>query len=146
MPGHLVETSSAGRATTMAGLASILIGLVYMTPFLGTREQEVGEWGVVSFALGVALLVFSAIVQSRPGGPAKLVGALACLGLALLQVLPITLWLVIGATTDNVPPHGAATRLAFAAGHAAVLLVAVRAMVIILRATHRAGREEPQGP
>lgn len=133
MLDRLVYVSSARRATAVAGLASILISLPYLTPFLGPREQEVRQWGVVSLALGVALLGLSAVVLNRRTGAGKLIGASACLSLALLQGPPIALWLVIGAMTDNVSPYSAAVRVVFAAGHAAVLVVAVVALTSILR-------------
>lgn len=121
---------SAARQVRVAGGLSVVISLPYITQVMPV-EEEVAIWGVVCIGLGTLLLSLTLARLSRR------LGWFACAALivvALLQVLPIWLWLTLRVTTDF-PwiQRGVITRLAFATAHGVVLVAGLGAIYNVVR-------------
>lgn len=90
----------------LAGAAgAALLGLPYILRAFGPTEAEVVAWGRVSLALGVTLLLLAVGLGRRSRAARALLAAGFALA-ALLQVLPIFLWLLFHGTgiSDGSPP------------------------------------------
>ncbi|NBD35946.1 MAG: hypothetical protein GVY30_08095, partial [Chloroflexi bacterium] len=77
---------------SLIGAGSLFLGMAYVAHVFGPTEAEVVTWGKVSVGLGVALGIWGIIGGIGPSGLVQVIAALLCGGSALLQVLPIALW------------------------------------------------------
>jgi hypothetical protein len=75
----------------MAGVWSVILGLVYVYRIYGDMEAEVVVWGQAAVLLGVALLI-SAGVQLLYSGRGVGLGLLVTLIIATLQLPAIYFW------------------------------------------------------
>jgi len=122
-----------------AALGGMVLGLAYVLRVFGPTEAEVAFCGVVALALGALLLAVAGAVWARhaPLSAASVAMVVAmCAALALLQVLPVLLWVLFHGQpiSDGSPPSAFRAHWAFSLPHVLVALLALGAAFRLLRA------------
>lgn len=117
------------------GVGSIVLGLLYIVSIFGPTEAEVRFWGFVAVIIGFAALILEATVVGKPHWLAKLALILGYLGIALLQVLPIMLWVDFHGygISDGTPPSAFIAHWCFATPHMVVFVSGFLAAYITVR-------------
>lgn len=128
-PGRLLV------AAALAGLGTVLLGLLYTNHAFGPTEAEVVDWGRIAIVLG-AILGVGAIVAARVRhAVVVLFLAIDCAAVAALQVPPIGLWILFHGTgiSDGSPPSAFVAHWAYGLPHVAVAAAGLYAMLGLLR-------------
>ncbi|MDX9953475.1 MAG: hypothetical protein RBT75_05245 [Anaerolineae bacterium] len=109
----------------IAAGGSILLGLPYLVHAFGPTEAEVVSWGQVAIATGAVLAGLVLLLWRQRHRWAQIVLSVGYGWLALLQVLPIVLWLLFHGTgiSDGSPPSPFTAHWAFALPHLALFVL-----------------------
>jgi hypothetical protein len=109
----------------IAAGGSILLGLPYLYRAFGPTEAEVVSWGQVAITTGAVLAGLALILWRQRPQWGKIVLSLGYGWLALMQVLPIVLWLVFhgAGISDGSPPSPFTAHWAFALPHLALFVL-----------------------
>ncbi len=110
---------------SLIGAGSLFLGMAYVAHVFGPTEAEVVTWGKVSTGLGVVLGILSVVGGIGPSGLVQVIAALLCGGSALLQVLPIALWVTFHGSgiSDGTPPSPFVAHWGYALPHVALLVL-----------------------
>ena len=109
----------------IAAGGSILLGLPHLLRAFGPTEAEVVSWGQVALLTGIALAALALLLWRSRRKLAQLVLSLGYGWLALLQVLPIALWILFHGSgiSDGSPPSAFVAHWAYALPHLALFLL-----------------------
>ena len=112
---------------SLIGAGSLFLGMAYVAHVFGPTEAEVVTWGKMSVGLGVALGIWGIIGGIGPSGLVRVNAALLCGGSAVLQVLPIMLWVTFHGSgiSDGTPPSPFVAHWGYALPHVALLVLSV---------------------
>mgnify|MGYP006291782947 CR=1 FL=1 len=110
---------------SLIGAGSLFLGMAYVAHVFGPTEAEVVTWGKMSVGLGVALGIWGIIGGIGPSGLVRVNAALLCGGSAVLQVLPIMLWVTFHGSgiSDGTPPSPFVAHWGYALPHVALLVL-----------------------
>ena len=125
----------------LVSIGAVFLGLPYLTRAFGPTEAEVYLWGRVSCYTGIAMILLTAvteIVKATSRKPVKglvVVWGLGFLWLALLQMLPIYLWLAFHGygISDGTPPSPFVAHWAYAIPHILELGFSILALYNLTR-------------
>jgi hypothetical protein len=112
----------------IAAGGSILLGLPYLVRAFGPTEAEVVSWGRVAITTGIALAALVLLLwRQRHHQWTRIALSLGYGWLALLQVLPIVLWLLFHGMgiSDGSPPSPFSAHWAYALPHLALFVLSV---------------------
>lgn len=104
---------------------SILLGMPYLLRAFGPTEAEVVLWGQVAMITGAVLAALALLLARQRNRWAQLVLSLGYGWLALLQVLPIGLWILFHGSgiSDGSPPSAFVAHWGYALPHLALFLL-----------------------
>jgi len=109
----------------VTALGAVLLGLPYLLRAFGPTEAEVVSWGRVTLLTGVTLAVLALLLWRSRRKLAQLILSLGYGWLALLQVLPIALWILFHGSgiSDGSQPSAFVAHWAYALPHLALFLL-----------------------
>lgn len=112
------------------GMGAILVGLAYIFRIFGNTEAEVVTWGWVSVYMGISLVVLTLGFGHGTSGAARVILSLSYAGLALLQVVPILLWIAFhgAGISDGTPPSGFVAHWMYAIPHLVIVIFSLLAL------------------
>ena len=128
------------RLMSMGALGAIALGLPYLLRSFGPTEAEVVTWGWVCLCVGVLLSVLLLVDYTHGVVWKRIVLGLGFLTLALLQLLPIILWVAFHGSgiSDGSPPAMFVAHWGYGMPH--LVLLAVSVAVVYHLAQRRAAR------
>lgn len=115
------------QLTLIGGVGAVILGLPYIYHAFGPTEAEVVSWGKASFYLGIAMTVFSMVFRNDGSGIAKAILGFGCFALALLQVLPTSLWFIFHGhgISDGTPPSSFVAHWGYSIPHIILLTIGI---------------------
>lgn len=124
----------------IGAVGAILLGLLYILRAFGPIEAEVVTWGRVSLYTGATLVFLSVGIGRSNKGIAKVALLLGYILLALLQVVPIYLWLQFHGLgiSDGTPSSAFVAHWSCALPHLTLLIVSIIALYHICRSKSQA--------
>ena len=112
----------------VGGSGAILLGLPYSFHAFGPTEAEVVSWGRISLYLGASLILLSiGIGRSNKNRAARVFLSLGYLSLALLQAVPILLWVAFHGSgiSDGTPPSAFVAHWLYSIPHVVLLFISL---------------------
>jgi len=117
----------------LCGLVAIGVGLPYVFKAFGPSEHILVTWGKSTVLIGAALLLGSLLIKEKISRIQKLILALVCSGLAIMQVPPIILWFVFhGSGIDEYNQSNFVAHWGYALPHAVLFLICVLTLYSLL--------------
>jgi len=123
----------------ITGVSSVLTGLLYLLHAFGPTETETVMWGKAAILAGIVLGALALVAHLTQPQPIITFGLFINLILiALLQILPIYLWLVSHGSgiSDGSPPDAFKADWIFALPHSFLLILSL-IILVRLRPWHR---------
>ncbi|HZJ22101.1 MAG TPA: hypothetical protein VFD54_02260 [Anaerolineales bacterium] len=120
----------------ITGVGSVLTGLLYLLQVFGPTETEIVTWGKTAILAGIVLCALALVAQLTHPQPIITLSLLVDLMLiALLQILPIYLWLVSHGSviSDGSPPDAFMAHWIFALPHSVLLILSLIILVRLSR-------------
>ena len=116
----------------ITGVSSVLTGLLYLLHAFGPTETEIVTWGKTAILAGIVLCALALVAQLTPQPIITLSLLVNLILIALLQILPIYLWLVSHGSgiLDGSPPGAFTAHWIFALPHSFLLILS---LIILVR-------------
>lgn len=117
----------------ITGVSSVLTGLLYLLQVFGPTETEIVTWGKTAILAGIVLCALALVAQlTHPQSIITLSLLVNLMLIALLQILPIYLWLVSHGSgiSDGSPPEAFIAHWIFALPHSVLLILS---LIILVR-------------